>query len=103
MFATRFIRAHAGVLSIGALVFLFLGFVDTIPDEPGVLKQRGVHSAPGVHAHVLPAQPIVVATAVSVSLYADFSLNHGVPPEVTFAFSNSDQLSSAGDTSPPQA
>jgi hypothetical protein len=104
VFAKKLIVAHVKVLATAALLFLFLGFMDRIPDDPGVFRERGLSSARVFQAPVAPEQPsnIVAARLVVNGYAASSTILDCEISSANFLYCNGNALLSvAADSSPP--
>lgn len=108
MFPKKLIVAHVKVLATAAILFLFLGFIDSIPDVPGVFRERGLTSAQVLQGLVAPDQPadIVTARLIVDGSAAASSVSSGETPFDILLYCNlycngKALLSLAADSSPP--
>jgi hypothetical protein len=96
--------AHVKVLATAAILFLFLGFIDSIPDVPGVFREQGLKSAQVLQGPVAPDQPADIVTArliVDGSAAARAIPDWETPAAILLYCNDNALLSVAADSSPP--
>jgi hypothetical protein len=104
VFAKKLMAAHVKVLAAAAILFLFLGFIDRIPDDPGVFREPGLNSAQSSQGPVGPDHPAdLVSARLLVNGYAAATAIWNCErPSVDLLYCNSHALLSlASDSSPP--
>jgi hypothetical protein len=102
--AKKLIVAHAKVLATAAILFLCLGFMDRIPDDPGVFRERGLSSAQVSQGPVAPDQRVdIVSERWLVHGYAAANAIYDceIPSAVLLYCNDNALLSLAADSSPP--